>query len=59
MWPVNFIYSKFEFKICLHFKLYKFPAETFGGIFFYIYILGTLVDVRLLDLHFFALFGEL
>ena len=37
----------------------KFPTEIFEGMFFYIYILGMLVDVRLLDLHFFALFGEL
>ena len=36
---------------------YKFPTDTFGNMFSYIYILGFLVDVRVLDLHFCAVFG--
>jgi hypothetical protein len=37
----------------------SFPTETFGDMFFYMYILGTLVDVRFLELHFGAVFGVL
>jgi len=43
-----FIYHTFEFKICLHYKPYKFPTKTFGGMCFCIYILGFLVNVPLL-----------
>jgi len=39
--------------------LYKFPTETFGGMFLCIYILGFILDVRLLDLNVGAGFGEL
>ena len=54
-----FIYYTFELKSFIHYNLYKFPTETFGGMFFYIYILRILVDVRLLDLHVGAGFGEI
>jgi hypothetical protein len=43
--------SHFEYKLCLHYKLLIFHTEIFACMFFYIYILGFLVVVRLLDLH--------
>jgi hypothetical protein len=46
-----FIYLTLEFKICPHCKLRKFPTAKFRGMFFYIYILDILEDIRLLDLH--------
>jgi hypothetical protein len=50
---LSFIYEylTFEYKICLHYKPLIFHTEIFGGMFFYVYILGFLVFVRLLDLH--------
>ena len=54
-----FLYRKFELNSCLHYKFYKFPTETFGGMFLYIYILGILLDVRLLDFQVGAGFEEL
>ena len=40
----NFLYTTFEFTICLLYKPYKFPTEIFKVMFFYINILGFIVD---------------
>jgi hypothetical protein len=53
------MYPIFELNLCLQYKLYKFPTETFGDTFFCIYTSGILVNVRLLDRHVGAAFGGL
>jgi hypothetical protein len=54
-----FIYHTSELLLSLHYKLYNFPKEKIGGMFFYIYILCIVVDVHLLDLHVGAGFGDI
>jgi hypothetical protein len=46
-----FMYAAFELKVSLHYKVYKFPTETFGDTLFLHLASCFLVDVPLLDLH--------
>ena len=48
-----------EVKFFLHQIPHKFHTEIFGGTFFYIYFSWFLLDIRLLDLNFVSVFGEI